>query len=197
MRFVLLLALCLRLTAGVAQTAAPYGVHLTGQALTSLGGTGTRAAVLFFVATDCPISDRSFPEMQRLRREFAPRGVRFWFVYPNATESPAPVRKHQRAFDPDSDSEALLDPADALVRLAGAIVTPEAAVLVPARSGEWKLVYRGRIDDRFVRLGLERPAPTQMLVEQALKAVLAGQPTPRDNASPVGCAIVMRRKPRQ
>ena len=158
-----------------------------------LGAAGaTKAVVLFFVATDCPISDRSFPEMKRLSRVFGSQGVKFWFVYPNATETVDGVRRHQRAFN--AEDEAILDPADALVKMAGAKVTPEAAVLIPASAGGWKTVYRGRIDDRFVRIGLERPAATQMLVEQALKNVLAGQAGGAGcTGTPVGCGIVMRR----
>lgn len=150
----------------------------------------TRAVLLFFVASECPISNRTFPEMQRLRQLFASRGVRTWFVYPDSTERPAGVLAHQHAFDTGGDP--LLDPDGTLTRLARARVTPEAAILIPAPStpAGWRPVYTGRIDDRFLHLGVERPAPTQLFVQQALDALLAGRPVPAATGSPVGCSIL-------
>ena len=67
--------------------------------------------------------------------------------------------------------EALRDPAHALVKFTEATITPEAAVVADGR-----VVYRGRIDDRYVDLGVERPSPTQRDLADALTAVLAGKP---------------------
>ncbi len=152
-----------------------------------LAPQGTRAVVLFFVATDCPISNRTFPEMQRLREEFSGRGVRLWFVYPNVNERTKEIEEHQGAFDPGG--EALLDPAGALVRLSHAVATPEMTLLVPAPHG-WRRVYSGRIDNRYVRLGFERPRATEMLGEEAVAAVLAGKRPKAPVGQPVGCAIM-------
>ncbi len=150
----------------------------------------TRAVVLFFVATDCPVSNRMFPEMRRLREEFGGRGVRLWFVYPNTYERAEAVVAHQQSFD--AGGEALLDPDGTLVRLTRAVATPEMAVLVPEADG-WRTVYAGRIDDRYVRLGLERPAATVHFGEDTLLAVLAGRAPKPAVGVPVGCAIVSAR----
>src|SRR5260370_37732814 len=130
----------------------------------SLGGAGKKAIALFFVASDCPISNRSFPEMKRLREEFSSRGVRFWFVYPNEGERPEQVRAHQSAYD--AGGEALLDVTAALVRMAGARVTPEVSVLVPDGNSRWRPGYTGRIDDRYVRIGQERPRAKAQFAER-------------------------------
>ena len=158
-----------------------------GARLNELAPEGTRAVVLFFVATDCPVSNRLFPEMRRLRESFAGRGVRTWFVYPNVDETPAEVLAHQRAFD--AGGEALQDPSGALVRLSSAVATPEMTVLVPDALG-WHAVYSGRIDNQFVRLGLERPAATEHDGEEALSAVLDGKTPKAATGQPVGCAIM-------
>ena len=125
--------------------------------------------------------------MHRLREEFAGKGFRFWFVYPNTTEHADGIAKHQAAYD--AGGEPLQDPAGALVRLSHAVATPEMVVLVP-HGQSWRPVYAGRLDDRYVRLGLERPSVSQHFGEEALRAVLAGHlPRPADGA-PVGCAIL-------
>lgn len=145
-------------------------------------GAGAKAIVFLFTATDCPISNRYAPEVQRVYRAFAPKGVRFFLAYPNPADTPALIREHAQSFG--YPAEALRDPKQALVRMANATVTPEAAVFAGGR-----LVYHGRIDDRFVDLGLERPAPTTHDLADALDAVLAGVPVPHAVTQAVGCFI--------
>ena len=50
-------------------------------------------------------------------------------------------------------------------------------------------MYRGRIDDRFVDLGLERPSPTRRDLAEAIAAVLAGKPVDQPRTQAVGCFI--------
>lgn len=167
-----------------------YGLRTNGETVTSLGSPGTKAIALFFVASDCPISNRSFPEMKRLREKFSSRGIRFWFVYPNEGEAPAQVRMHQSAYD--AGGEAVLDVSSALVKMAGARVTPEVSVLVPESGSGWRPVYTGRIDDRFLQIGQERPQPTEHFAEQALTSVLTGTRVEAATGVPVGCGIINR-----
>lgn len=141
-----------------------------------------KAIVFLFTATDCPISNRYAPEVQRVYRAFAPKGVRFFLAYPNPADTPAMIREHVQSFG--YPAEALRDPKQALVKMANATVTPEAAVFVGGR-----LAYHGRIDDRFVDLGLERPAPTTHDLADALEAALAGAPVPHPVTQAVGCFI--------
>src|SRR6478672_8191808 len=42
-----------------------------------------KPTVFFFVSTDCPISNRYAPEIQRLAGEFSTNGVNSWLVYPD------------------------------------------------------------------------------------------------------------------
>jgi hypothetical protein len=51
------------------------------------------------------------------------------------------------------------------------------------------LAYHGRIDDRFVSLGVERPAATQHDLRDALTAVVAGRAPAVATAPAVGCYI--------
>ena len=145
---------------------------------------GTIATVLVFTAVDCPISDRYAPALQRLRDDYASRGVRFWLVYPNAGDVPAAVRAHADAFS--YAMPVALDPGGVLADRAGATVTPEVAVFDRAGS----LAYRGRIDDRYLDFGVDRPVPTTHDLADALAAVTAGRPVPVPRTRAVGCAIV-------
>ena len=142
------------------------------------------AAILFlFASVDCPVSNRYAPEVRRLRDTFAKQSVAFWLVYPNPNDTPAAVRAHLEAYG--YPVHALLDPGHALVKLTKVSITPEAALFDRARA----LAYHGRIDDRFVSLGVERPAATTRDLFLALTAVLDGKAPAQASAPGVGCYI--------
>ena len=146
--------------------------------------TGALAmTVLIFLSTDCPISNRYAPEIKRLHDEFTSRGVRFQLVYPNPLDSEVVISKHLEEYG--YPQIARRDRDHTLVKMAGATVTPEAAVF----DARQRLVYRGRIDDRFVELGRERPAATQSDLRNALTAFLAGRRVSPSATQAVGCFI--------
>lgn len=142
-----------------------------------------KAVVLVFVRTDCPISNRYAPELQRLDREFSERGVTFWMVYPDPGETLDTAGKHAKEYN--LPGKVLLDPQHAFVKMASARTTPEAAVFAPGK----RLVYHGRIDDLYVSFGKARRTATTHDVEAALKAVLDGKIFHHAPAPAVGCAI--------
>lgn len=149
-----------------------------------LAAENSAAIVFLFASVDCPVSNRYAPEVQRLHAAFSPKNVAFWLVYPNPGDTPDAVRAHLKAFS--YPVHALLDPRHDLVKLAKVAITPEAAVFTRAQT----LAYHGRIDDRFVSLGVERPAATTRDLFDAVTAVLAGKAPSAPTASAVGCFIV-------
>ena len=59
---------------------------------------GVTALVFLFPSTDCPISNRYAPEVQRLVAKIARQGVAFRLVYPNPAEQAPAIRAHMAAF---------------------------------------------------------------------------------------------------
>ena len=167
-----------------------YGYYLSGEPIRSLAPSGASAIVLFFAATDCPISNRYLPEVRRIEEEFAAQGVVLWFVYPNFGTSANEVRKHEAEYG--SEDHVLLDPNHQLVALAHAKITPESAVLVPGAGSTkiFRTVYHGRIDDRYLSLGQERPKATQHDLERAITDVLQHRAVEQPNGPAVGCGII-------
>ena len=145
---------------------------------------GTKAIVFVFTSTDCPISNRYAPEVQRVVGQFSSKSVVFRLIYPNPADQAGAIREHMAAFSYEGALEALRDPAHTLVKFTKATMTPEAVVVAGGR-----VVYRGRIDDRYVDLGVERPSPTVHDLADALAAVLAGKPVPHATTQAVGCFI--------
>lgn len=180
-------ALALTLTSAAAVGAQrPAVTDLDGRPVMPLA-PGARGTVLIFTAVDCPISDRYAPEVRRLAGRFAAAGVATWIVYANAGEAPAAARAHADAFA--YGLPVALDPDGHLAGRAEASVTPESAVFDAAG----RLAYHGRIDDRYVDFGVDRPAPTSHDLADAVSAVIAGAPVTRASSPAVGCAIVRHR----
>lgn len=172
-----------------------YGVDLHGHHVRQLAAPGTRVVVLIFAASDCPISNRYVPEISRLTEEFSSRNVRFWWVFPNPDDTAGRVAKHNREFAIAENAAVatLLDRRQALVRLANATTTPEAAVFA-VEGTALREVYHGRIDDRYISLGQQRLQAQQHDLETAISAALAGKAAPEPGGPPVGCSIVYLQK---
>ena len=142
-----------------------------------------KAVVLIFIATDCPVSNVYTPEMNRIRRDYADRGVAVYAVHSDPSEDPAAVRRHASEFG--YAFPVLLDPKQLLPKQTGARVTPEAAILSP----QGKVLYLGRIDNRVEDFGKKRLEPTQHDLRDALDTVLAGKAIPNPKTRAIGCAI--------
>ena len=157
-------------------------LDLAGRRIEPLEGSVAAATVFLFLRTDCPISNRYAPEIRRLHDRFAPAGVSFWMVYPDPDEPLPAIRQHLAEYE--YPGRAARDPEHALVARAQATVTPEAAVFV-----DGELLYRGRIDDRFVDFGKSRASATTHDLADALEAIIEGQPVPEPRTRAVGCFI--------
>jgi len=146
-------------------------------------GRAPVATVFFFTRTDCPIANRYAPEMKRLLEAYAPKGIAFFLVYVDPGESAEAIDRHLA--DYGLSLAPLRDLQHALVAATGAKVTPTAAVVTPDR----RLVYRGRIDDRYPGFGKALREPSDRDLVAALDAVLNGRPVPRRETEAIGCLI--------
>jgi hypothetical protein len=164
-------------SAGVAEPTDLFGkpVHL-------FPAGHSRITVLIFVRTDCPISNRYAPEIERVYRSYAGKAD-FYLVYADSSESPTAIRGHLLEYG--YTLPALRDPGHQLVALAKARVTPEAAVF----SSRGELLYHGRIDNRYVDFGKAMAQATSHDLENALQAALAGRPVIPASTHAIGCFL--------
>ncbi|HEY1304600.1 MAG TPA: redoxin domain-containing protein [Vicinamibacterales bacterium] len=152
--------------------------------------TGTRASVVFFIATDCPVSNGYAPEIQRVCGEYRPRGVGCSLVYEDVDTASASqtldaqVRRHLGEFKYES-IPAAIDRERAAATHARASITPTAVVV--DRSGAVR--YRGRVDNLYAALGKTRQQVTSHDLRDALDAVLAGHPVTHPETEAIGCYI--------
>jgi peroxiredoxin len=170
--------------AGVCLAAPAFDLQDTeGKPHTAAEWSGAPAILLFFVTTDCPVTNSYVPEMNRIRDAYASRGVRVFAVQSDTTIPAAGVARYAR--DYHYTFPLLLDPRQVLVRLVNATVTPQAAVL----SADGKVLSLGRIDNRVADFGSQRFQATEPDLREALDAVLAGKPVAHPFTKSIGCAI--------
>ncbi len=141
------------------------------------------ATAYVFTTTDCPIANRYAPEIRRLSAEFSTQGIDFRLVYVNPRESDEATRAHAIKFG--YTMPLLHDREHGLVKRLGITVTPEVAIV----GGGGGLLYRGRIDDRYADIGIDRQTPTRRDFADALTAVVAGRPIATPTTRAVGCIV--------
>ncbi|HLK59735.1 MAG TPA: redoxin domain-containing protein [Chthonomonadaceae bacterium] len=172
--------LALAATAWAAKITVP---DVNGNKVSPLEGKARKATVLLFITNDCPISNSYAPEFTRICKAYTAKKIAFYLVYADTSLSAADAKKHTQ--DYGYTCLALLDREHLLVKATGATITPEAAVL----STEGKLLYRGRIDDRYVDFGKARVQPTVRDLRDALDAIVQGKPVPHPTTKALGCTI--------
>jgi peroxiredoxin len=141
---------------------------------------GKKATLLFFIATDCPISNFYAPEIQRICKQYGSKGIACYLVYPDPDITLTAAQKHAREYG--YTCTVLLDPAHRLVQRAGATITPQAIALAPGG----KVLY--------VDFGKRRYAATRHDLRQALDAIVQGKPVSHPFTPAIGCFIPTRSK---
>ncbi len=142
-----------------------------------------KATALIFIADDCPISNGYAPEINRIVSTYTARKITFYLVNVDVGVSARAVKQHAAAYG--FQCPVLLDSGHLLVKRAGATVTPEAAVFGPGG----RMLYQGRIDDKYADFGKVRFQPTTHDLRDALDAILAGHPVLHPATKAVGCFI--------
>lgn len=142
-----------------------------------------KPAALFFVVTDCPISNYYAHEIRRICDDYGTRGLACSLVYTDPALTADQVRAHAAQFG-HGPYPWIVDRRHVLVQATGVTVTPEVAVIDGG-----VVVYRGRIDDFFVTWGQSRRQVTRHDLRDALDAVFAGKPVAEPETRPIGCWI--------
>lgn len=144
----------------------------------------SKAVVIIFLASDCPISNRYAPLVNRIYEAYKEKGIKFYGVYPMSSETIEDIEKHRS--DYGYKMPALIDKGHVLVDKADAMVTPEVSVYLP-ETETW--AYRGRINDLYVDFGKWRRNPTENDLTDALDLILSGNEFEPKRTRAVGCYI--------
>jgi peroxiredoxin len=142
-----------------------------------------KAAVLVFLAPDCPLSQNYTLTLNQLHAEFQGGGIEIYGLVPGASFKKGEIdeftKKYNVAFPVSSDRD--LELADFF----GATKTPEAFVVTP----DGKTLYKGAIDNWAVNLGEHRRIITEHYLRNVLDNVREGRAIPYSETTAIGCFI--------
>ncbi len=139
---------------------------------------------LFFVTNDCPVSNYYAHEIRRICDGYAERGVGCALVYTDPAMTDEQAKKHAQDYGHGAYPK-IVDRTHALVKAAGATINPTAVLVRPDGS----IAYRGRIDNSFAAIGIQRRVVTEHDVRDALDEVIAGRAVSRPEEPAIGCYI--------
>lgn len=142
-----------------------------------------RGAVFFFVETECPISNRYAPEINRIVADYSKLNFVFFNVHSDPDIPLDAMKKHAQEFG--YKFPVLIDPSHKLASRFGVTLTPTAVIV--SASGD--VLYRGRIDNRYLDFGNYRDAGITPDLRLALDAIRSSRPVSERFTKSVGCAL--------
>ncbi|MGO9468195.1 MAG: redoxin domain-containing protein [Isosphaeraceae bacterium] len=143
---------------------------------------GSRAIVLVFIGTDCPVGNQYAPRLIEMNRDYKTKGVVFLGISSNAHDGEKDVARY--VHEMGIDFPVLKDPQNKVADSGLVERTPEVLVL----DGAGRVRYRGAIDDQY-KVGKARNAATQNYVRDALDALLANRPVKVTATKVEGCLL--------
>ncbi len=145
-----------------------------------------KGMVVVFISETCPIANSYQPELERIRKDYAPLGYDFIMVHSDPELTVEKAREHVKQFG--IQYGVVLDPKQATAKLLGAKATPEAFLL----NEKGEVLYRGRIDDRYLGIGKKKVAAQREDLREALTEHSKGKSVSVPSTPAVGCLIRMR-----
>jgi peroxiredoxin len=138
----------------------------------------SKAVVVMFIATQCPVSNAYNERMVDLYKSYAPKGIAFLAINSNKQESVEEISEHSKKHG--FEFPVLKDWKNVIADKFDALVTPEIYLI----DSTGVLRYHGRIDD--ARNGAK---VTQHDLQDVLNAYLEAKPLPKRETRAFGCTI--------
>jgi len=140
--------------------------------------------VYVFLHESCVISQYYTLPLRELHEEYADENVKFIGLFPNFSSKPNQIEifkeKYQVPF------ELKTDYYHNKKEKFEATVTPEVVVYNESKG---QLIYRGRIDDTYARVGKRKRFTTTTELKNVLESIRHNQPVMVSNTQAIGCFI--------
>ena len=140
--------------------------------------------VYVFLYEDCVISQHYTLVLKELHAEFASEQLQFRGVFPNSRTDDRDMLIFRSQYE--LPFEMVRDEDLSLTRRLGARVTPEVVVYDTRAEA---VLYKGRIDDTYFRVGKKRRVTTSSELRDVLEAISNGIPITTENTEAIGCFI--------
>lgn len=144
--------------------------------------SGSRGAVLLFVASLCPCTDAHRVMVDNLVEQTGPKGIKFYAVFSNLGETEERAEYFYRNIG--WKMPYYLDSDGALASKYKATRTPQTVALSP----QGKVLFTGPIDDANLYQGRVEHA----YLQDALADIIAGKPVRAPEVPPLGGCWIVR-----
>jgi peroxiredoxin len=138
----------------------------------------SKAIVLMFIATQCPVSNAYNSRMVALYKDYQDKGIAFIGINSNKQESVEEIAEHLKKND--FKFPVLKDDKNVIADKVKAQVTPEIYVL----NSDFQVLYHGRIDDSQRASNIKSKD-----LRNALDEILAGKSVTTTTTKAFGCTI--------
>ena len=141
-----------------------------------------KAVVLISTGVGCPIARSMTPAIKALRDRFAAQGVEVMLIDSNLQDSREAIAAEAKEFG--IDVPILMDSNQIVGEALGVTRTAEVFVVNPKT---WQVMYHGPVNDA-ADYGVQKAA-THEFAQDAVAALLAGQPVPAATQPSKGCLV--------
>jgi peroxiredoxin len=138
----------------------------------------SKAIVIMFIATECPVSNAYNERMAALYEVYHEKGISFIGINSNKAEDVQAIKEHSKKNN--FGFPVLKDPSNKVADNYGATVTPEVYIL----NSNLELMYHGRIDDSRSESGVKSRDAAN-----ALNEILLGKKVTVAETKAFGCTI--------
>ena len=138
----------------------------------------SKAIVIIFVATRCPVSNAYNTRMEKLFEDYKVKDVAFLGINSNKSESVAEIKEHAK--EKNLNFTILKDEGNVIADMFEASHTPEAYIL----NKNLSILYHGRIDN-----SQRESEITSKDLRKALNEILAGKEVSNPQTKAFGCSI--------
>jgi len=140
--------------------------------------SNSKATVIIFIATECPVSNAYNSRMEELYKEYSKKDIAFLGINSNKAESAEMIKEH--AEENGLSFTILKDKNNVVANEMDATVTPEVYVV----NSTLEVLYHGRIDN-----SKNIDDVTTNDLQKALNEILEDKPVTKNETKAFGCTI--------
>ena len=144
--------------------------------------------VYIFLSESCPICQSYTLTLKDLYKKYKDRSVNFIGLFPNYYADADSIAAFKKTYS--IPFPLAVDSSAVLAKKLQATITPEVFVV----NDRQEILYSGRIDDLFYKVGKRRTMVGSHDLDQALSSLISGQPPKTARTPAVGCIITTEGK---
>lgn len=141
--------------------------------------------LVYFLSESCPICQNQTQSINQLQTAYQNMGLKTIAYFPNESISDENSIMHFKS-KYNLNFPLLVDTNQHFTKKYQAKVTPQ-VFLINSQSGE--IIYSGKIDNSFERVGKRRQKITEFYLNDAIKSIIFNENIKLKRTEPVGCII--------